>query len=177
MLLLLWESRRRNFKRLSFETFDLWTSETRSLTFADGRRDRFSSSEPLNVRFSIGIGHSHVKERIFLPLWAAAAARGRRRAAAPARLRVAADGWHALHEWYTHGSVERNEALRGALEVQHACQWKYCGRHGVHLRSFADRPGHGSTHPSPPCRAVRMLCRAVWGGSSLSCCIALRAAI
>ena len=46
----------------------------RSLTFVHARRDRFSSSEPLNVHFSIGImigiGYSHVKERNFLPLWA-----------------------------------------------------------------------------------------------------------
>ena len=40
----------------------------RSLTFVHARRDRFSSSEPLNVHFSIGIGYSHVKERNFLPL-------------------------------------------------------------------------------------------------------------
>ena len=43
----------------------------RSLTFVHARRDRFSSSEPLNVHFSIGIGCSHVKERNFLPLCAA----------------------------------------------------------------------------------------------------------
>eukprot|EP01043_Picozoa_sp_COSAG02_P010502 COSAG02_NODE_370_length_23672_cov_318.104738_5_plen_184_part_00 len=44
---------------------------------ASGRRlwtrgaGSISSSEPLNVHFSIGIGHSHVKERNFLPLWPA----------------------------------------------------------------------------------------------------------
>eukprot|EP01043_Picozoa_sp_COSAG02_P028140 COSAG02_NODE_1691_length_11296_cov_7.891757_17_plen_95_part_00 len=50
---------------------------------ASGRRlwtrgaGSISSSEPLNVHFSIGIGHSHVKERNFLPV-----CRPRRRARA-----------------------------------------------------------------------------------------------